>query len=414
MPKVRLDSWKSIAEYLERSTRTVQRWHVDHALPVHRFGGSKGSVFAYEEEIEGWLTGIAQRSGMGAANGDDSLSGRQAQSREMTLRARELWDSRSEQNMHAIAGLYRRAIENDPANVEALAGFASTMIWASLDGTIDGAIAYPAAEEALRRARQADADSAEARCAAAWLRLIREREPSQARSDFEEVLCGHPGGSFALTGLALCHVAEGDLDGARVWAWKAWRNSTLVPMAGAVVCWIEYLAGAGTYAIELANQMRLGGCGGELLSVAEALAHIAAGPEASRLRRIAALAGDRPQSLMLQCAMAYECALEGKPARAREVEAMAELASPERKRGNAYGMAMLAAALGNDMEAARWIGVACAEGSLWSLGIKVDPLLKALRESPLFPARLHGMESEARPGARGSHLELVAQASGWN
>jgi hypothetical protein len=32
MPKVRLDSWKSIADYLERSPRTVQRWHACHAL----------------------------------------------------------------------------------------------------------------------------------------------------------------------------------------------------------------------------------------------------------------------------------------------------------------------------------------------------------------------------------------------
>ena len=54
-PQERLDSWKEIAAYLKRGTRTVQRWEREQGLPVHRLGGRKqGSVFAYKPELDGW------------------------------------------------------------------------------------------------------------------------------------------------------------------------------------------------------------------------------------------------------------------------------------------------------------------------------------------------------------------------
>ncbi len=53
----RLDSWKEIAAYLGRGTRTVQRWEREHGLPVHRLrlpGHKQGSVFAYKRELDAW------------------------------------------------------------------------------------------------------------------------------------------------------------------------------------------------------------------------------------------------------------------------------------------------------------------------------------------------------------------------
>jgi phage terminase Nu1 subunit (DNA packaging protein) len=51
-----LNSWKQIADYLNRSVRTVQRWEL-YDLPVHRPSGrSKSSVYALVSEIDAWLT----------------------------------------------------------------------------------------------------------------------------------------------------------------------------------------------------------------------------------------------------------------------------------------------------------------------------------------------------------------------
>ena len=52
----RLDSWKEIARYLNRSVRTLYRWEKEEGLPVHRHQHKElGSVFAYKGELDAWL-----------------------------------------------------------------------------------------------------------------------------------------------------------------------------------------------------------------------------------------------------------------------------------------------------------------------------------------------------------------------
>jgi tetratricopeptide (TPR) repeat protein len=57
IPNRRLDSWKKIASFLDRDERTVRRWEKKQGLPVHRIpSGSKGRVYAYENELDQWLS----------------------------------------------------------------------------------------------------------------------------------------------------------------------------------------------------------------------------------------------------------------------------------------------------------------------------------------------------------------------
>jgi hypothetical protein len=61
MPKTVLTSWKDIAEYLGKGTRTVQRWERELGLPVRRTRvGVKSAVLAVPEEIDAWVR--AQKS----------------------------------------------------------------------------------------------------------------------------------------------------------------------------------------------------------------------------------------------------------------------------------------------------------------------------------------------------------------
>lgn len=54
----RLQSWKEIAQYLQRDVRTVIRWEQEKGLPVHRVpGGKQPRVFAYRHELDVWLAG---------------------------------------------------------------------------------------------------------------------------------------------------------------------------------------------------------------------------------------------------------------------------------------------------------------------------------------------------------------------
>jgi hypothetical protein len=52
----RLDSWKEIASYLNRSEKTVRRWEEKEGLPVHRLlHEQRGSVYAYASQLDAWL-----------------------------------------------------------------------------------------------------------------------------------------------------------------------------------------------------------------------------------------------------------------------------------------------------------------------------------------------------------------------
>lgn len=58
----RLETWKEISDYLNRSVRTVQRWERLRGLPVHRLSnGINERVFAYADEIDAWFVGRSEQ-----------------------------------------------------------------------------------------------------------------------------------------------------------------------------------------------------------------------------------------------------------------------------------------------------------------------------------------------------------------
>ncbi len=59
-----LNSWKEIAQYLNRGVRTVQRWEAELGMPVHRPRGTiHSAVFALPHEIDDWLKSRPVRKG---------------------------------------------------------------------------------------------------------------------------------------------------------------------------------------------------------------------------------------------------------------------------------------------------------------------------------------------------------------
>jgi tetratricopeptide (TPR) repeat protein len=397
--KLRLDSWKSIAQYLERSSRTVQRWHAYHELPVHHFGGSKGSVFAYSEEIDRWLVSLAGDTGSGEAGETAALDATKGRSLELTARALEMWEARSEQNLNTIAGLFRKAIELDPGNTRALTGLADAMIAAALLSVIDSSLAYPCAAEALRRTAQLDPEDADAKRSAAWLNMVYERKWRQARAYFEEVLSMHPRKSFTLAGGALLHIAEGDLSEAIKRAWEAWRQNTLVCSLGALVCWSHYLAGDFEQALELTAQVQAsGGCGAWIGEI-EALALMKVGPAAGLISRIEAITARFPQSRTLKGVLGFAYATQKQPGKAWEVLRDLEQMHVQ-KRNNAYALALIALGLELREDAAKWLEVSYAEGSIWSIGFRCDPVLRQLDGDARFEVLRRKIGSTAGNVAR--------------
>jgi hypothetical protein len=55
-----LSCWKEIADYLDRSVRTCQRWVKIRGLPVSYPGGTKSSPYASKAALDLWRMGGAE------------------------------------------------------------------------------------------------------------------------------------------------------------------------------------------------------------------------------------------------------------------------------------------------------------------------------------------------------------------
>lgn len=59
----RLESWKEIAAYLERTTRTCQKWEGEYGLPIYRLDDSpRARVYAFKGELDGWLERVLRET----------------------------------------------------------------------------------------------------------------------------------------------------------------------------------------------------------------------------------------------------------------------------------------------------------------------------------------------------------------
>src|SRR5271165_936357 len=70
-PRVRLDSWKEVADYLSKGERTAKRWESERSLPIHHVPGpGRGSVYAFTAELDEWLL---SRKGKGATSSQEEV-----------------------------------------------------------------------------------------------------------------------------------------------------------------------------------------------------------------------------------------------------------------------------------------------------------------------------------------------------
>ncbi len=384
MYKKRLDSWKAIAEFLGRSLRTVQRWHELNGLPVHHFGGSKGSVFAYEEEIDAWLAGLADYSNRSHLKAREESGAARRISQELTATADRLWETRSVRNVQAITDLYHQAADNDPTNPGAYTGIANAMIFSAMNGLIEKAIAYPIAEDALRRLPVLESDYVDAKCPAAWLDMLYRRNWNRARSGFEEVVSKRPSLSFARGGLALSRLADGNISEAVECAWDAWKVNPLVRSLGGTLCWCAYLNGEYQRTLDLAAQMQRGGVKGALTGFVEALTLAVYPHPAENVAQLEQAALEQPKNQLLHGVLGYVYGVTGQEEKARIKQTELTLWVENGRNRRGFPLALVYLGLGEEQEAISLLEAAYADGSVWSLGFRSDPILRSLRGRPAF------------------------------
>jgi tetratricopeptide (TPR) repeat protein len=190
----RLDGWKAIARHFGRSCRTVQRWHAEFDLPIRRLGGDKGTIFAYDDELDAWIRARGREAtdernpplGLERLNAPlirdefaprkDSLNrslipdSAQAHSAELVALANKMWETLSYSNLSTIARLFREAMDFDPGNAAAFTGLSFALVAQGFWGLVRAPDAYASAKAALQRALEIDPELPDTKCVAAWLK----------------------------------------------------------------------------------------------------------------------------------------------------------------------------------------------------------------------------------------------------
>lgn len=409
MPKVietRLDTWKSIADYLGRSARTAQRWHVEYGLPVRHLGSGSSSVFAYSDELDKWLRERKPNFSVGADTGrafalepdsqDPSSNGSglnptepspthpvsiQASNRSagLLIHAEQMWESLSEANLSAIARLYRDLVDIEPSNAKAFAGLAMALITEGVLCRLPMEEAYLSARAAWTRAQQIDPNLFEARCADAWIKMMMDRQSNAAEVLFEELIQERPTSTKPLIGLALLRIAQGRFDRASLLLRDASLLSPLNVSAATFFCWAEYLSGNFDQALHLVALERDLGHSGAVLDAVEALASVLLEGPSADLDRVELLAASAPRHFAVLGVLGYALGTCGQVDRAIQVlKRMTECGI----HGNyhyAYSIALTHLGLDEKEKAIAWLEESYRQGSLWSLGFQWDPILAPLR-----------------------------------
>lgn len=432
--QVRIDTWKSIACYLGRSSRTVQRWHREYGLPVHRLGVDTGSIFAYADELDAWLrnAGLAPQNTLfeiaAPEPGRSSYvpsepeqcqrvidppcipRSRRQRSAAMVAFANQLWVAVSTENLKMIAKAFREAADLDPGNAAAFAGLSHALIAQGLAGSIRAPGAYIAAKAALERAIAIDPKSLETRCASAWLKIVLDRDWHGARRGLDDCLKQHPAPNRALVGRALLHIAEGCPGQAVALLREFVREHALNAEAAAMHCWSTYLSDDPHGALRLVEESRAGGQSGTVLDAVEALASIRCEKPEVCIPRIETLVADSPSQELLRGALGYAFARNGMAQKATAILDIIARA-PSSERNAPYAIALVLIGLDEKHDAVRWLEQSYRSGSLWSLGFASDPIVQSLRDEPAFRMFLSAAGYPALyrhgPASEGSSIALT-------
>lgn len=423
----RLDSWKSVARHFGRSCRTVQRWHTEFGLPIHRLGGRKSPIFAYVDELDHWMRSRGREvmeepipigkpvlipdllahnePAHGNEACDSSLIPNSSKRRaaDLVVQANKMWEALSCNNLPLIARHFREASDLDPSNAEAFAGLSHALIAEGLLGNLRPSTAYTAAEASLRRAMEIEPGLMEAKSAAAWLDMVFKRDWQGARRGLDEVLRDRPANTRALVGRGLLYIAEGALKEASGLLLQAAQQNALSSLALAVYGWCEYLSGAYANALLQIEQARACGHFGRVVDAVEALASIQLEDPEEQIDRIGALSQDSPQHEVLHGALGYAYGAAGRGQKAHEILESSMHLELHGKRLEPYAIALTLVGMNEGEQAIPWLEKSYREGSFWSLGFQSDPILAPLRNDPSYQ-QFSGKVSYPMPEIPGSRL----------
>ncbi|HEY8181799.1 MAG TPA: tetratricopeptide repeat protein, partial [Thermoanaerobaculia bacterium] len=302
---------------------------------------------------------------------------------ELYLRARYLWNKRTDEGLQRSIAAFQQAIEADPSYAASYAGLADAYIASGNWGFIAPKDAYPRAKSAAAKALEIDGDSAEARVALAYATYLYDWNAGEAETQFRRALQLNPSYASGHQWYAVFLASRGRFDEAIAQINLARQLDPLSLIINDVVGWIHALARRDARAIEEFRKALdldpnfypvrydLGITYAEIGKNAEAVEQL----EAAR-----ALSGDTERTLS---GLAYAYARGGDRAKAEILLARLHAMSKERY-VPAFDIAGVYAGLGEKDRAFSSLEQSYQDRHPWLVMLRVSPIFDPLRSDPRY------------------------------
>ena len=199
-----LEGWKSIADYLGRTVRTVQRWERYERLPVRRHHHQTSStVFAFSSDLDRWR---AERLAASAAHTDEPIPGGDTPE-VLCAMSREHWAQRTKDSLERSIDLATAALRRQPDYAPAHAMLAKSYITRASYGHTAPRSDLRRAKRAAQAALRIDPQSVDAHQALALVRMF-ANDWQSARHHFDKALQLDPQDATTLQWFSLWLLAQ--------------------------------------------------------------------------------------------------------------------------------------------------------------------------------------------------------------
>jgi tetratricopeptide (TPR) repeat protein len=137
----RLESWKEISAFLQRTARTCQKWEAEYRLPIHRLSRSpKARVYAFKAELDEWLERVlGETEGRGKvleaaeAFRDSPAVSRSAVANKAYRAGRKATErflaTRDPRELAVAVGMFEKVQAEDPGNPLGFVGLGDAYRW---------------------------------------------------------------------------------------------------------------------------------------------------------------------------------------------------------------------------------------------------------------------------------------------